>query len=144
MSIRDIIIGTVKTKDNSKVLASSTASIQPSCRKTSLSFPLAYIPNKTQPLTQSIMQAKTILSTHNTRYISQWTYHKHLILKYRPKELVKTRFHGLRNILEKILRYIPLPPPSLFVSLALFPCIITRTSQCNPHNPGILCWTMAR
>lgn len=121
------IIGTMKTKDNSKGLGllirhlfshlGERLHVRPPLP------PHAYIPNKTLPLTQSIMQAKTVLSTHNTRRISLWAYRRHLILKYGPKEVVKNRFLGLRNILEKILRYNPL---LLLVSLLPSPFFTNR------------------
>jgi hypothetical protein len=104
------IIGTIKTKDNSKGLGllilhlfshlGERLHVRPPPSHISLTKPY--------PLTQSIMQAKPVLSTYNTRRIAQWAYRKHLILKYGPKEVVKNRFLGLRNILEKILRYTPL------------------------------------
>lgn len=134
-----IIIGTVKAKDNSKGLGLLILRLFSLLAERVHALSLQHTPPyKILPLTQSIMQAKTILNTHNTRYISQWGYHKHLILKYRPKQVVKTRLHGLRNILEKILWY----APRLFVSLAPSTFFINRTLHCSPHNTGILCWTM--
>lgn len=101
--------------------------------------PPSYTANKTLPLTQSIMQAKAVPNTQYELYIVvSAEYHKHLILKYKPKEVVKTRFHDWRNILEKILRSAPLElspplsPPSpqhFFMAWALL---------CYAHNPSIL------
>jgi len=68
------IIGTTKTKDNSKGLGLLILHLFSHLGERLHVRPLPpppppYIPNKTLPLTQSIMQAKTVLSTHNTHRI---------------------------------------------------------------------------